>query len=174
MLLFDSGKFPRAYALAQLALEELDKIRQIGVVEDKLKDGKIVDWKSFFDEFLSHKKKLKSGFLLTQFMIGRKTLKQEEIDELEGTVEKVNTLKNYSLYSTIRNSVFQKPSDIIGEGIAKSIMKVARIRFGFWEILVKSKPEEREERIKALCQQVRSWGSWDFLRAAFRRPVPGQ
>ena len=141
-LLFNNCRFARAYALSHLAIEELEKILEIISVEFELQKGEEVNWGAFFNAFKDHKQKLRGVLLLKRLLAcpRGKILGKDEIEEMETTVGKANRTKNSSLYTSIRNSRFQNPSDIISESNAKATLEYARIWLGYIEIVNTSGP----------------------------------
>lgn len=111
-------KFPRAYTLYHLSIEEIGKVFLIFqfLIQDDYSEDKS---KKFIREFSDHKIKIKTSRNIEKIMLFllQTELKEEEFNILtysKEAIEKLNDFKNLSLYSFISGKSVFKPSDIIG------------------------------------------------------------
>lgn len=141
-ILENKQKFPRAYTLFHLAIEEVGKVFIIfkyllgnDYSEDKMK--------KFDAEFRQHKTKIDlatnidviaawliKGGELTKEIIEKATYTKKQIDNL-------NDLKNLSLYSFFHKDLSYKPSDMIQKEDVEEIHLIAEYRIKGTEDLVK-------------------------------------
>lgn len=143
-LLLKERKFPRAYTLYQLAIEEIGKSRILFSLIMKLKLGEEVNYKELNSDFLFHQEKTKSSitFELTAILLmGSNTPKEDKekrdalnemIDDLakeRKNVGQLNDNKNNSLYVNVIDEKFISPKELITEKIAIAIKEKATIRF---------------------------------------------
>ena len=117
-ILKDNKKYPRAYTLYHLSIEEIGKVFIIFqfLIQDDYSEEKS---KRFNREFADHKIKIKTSRNIEKIMLFllQTELKEEEFNILtysKEAIEKLNDFKNLSLYSFIDNKSVFKPSDIIG------------------------------------------------------------
>lgn len=134
-------KYARAYTLFHLAIEEVGKVFVIFkyLFANDYSDEKL---KKFDIEFRQHKTKIdqstnidvfafwtKDGALSDQ-ILENATYSKEQIDKL-------NNLKNFSLYSFIHDGSSYNPSDVIGSGDLDQINMIAEYRIKGTEDLTK-------------------------------------
>ena len=131
-ILKDNKKYPRAYSLYHLCIEEIGKVFIIFqfLIEDDYSEE---NSKKFNRKFLDHKTKIKTSRNIEKIMIllMQKELKVEEFNALtynNEVIEKLNDLKNLSLYCFIDNKIVFKPSDIIGEDEVNLIRSNSEMR----------------------------------------------
>lgn len=125
-------KYARSYTLFHLAIEEVGKVFVIFkyLLANDYSDEKL---KKFYIEFRQHKIKIdlstnidvfalwaKDGALSNQ-ILENATYSKEQIDKL-------NNLKNFSLYSFIHNSSSYNPSDVIKSEDIDQINMIADYR----------------------------------------------
>lgn len=112
-------KFPRAYTLFHLSIEEIGKIflTYRFFVRNEYSESAI---KNFEKEFTSHKVKLDYSAnidIIAKWLLdGAGDFDPEIIKSLKYSKEKINSLndnKNYSLYTFFKDKSVFKPSDII-------------------------------------------------------------
>lgn len=134
-------KYARAYTLFHLAIEEVGKVYVIFkyLLADDYSDKKL---KKFDTEFRQHKTKIdlstnidvfalwaKDGALSDQILENAKYSKEQ--------IDKLNNLKNFSLYSFILNGNSYNPSDVIGSEDVDQINMIAEYRIKGTEDLTK-------------------------------------
>lgn len=121
-LLFENKRYARAYALAQIAYEELAKLPIIyqEATRSFFKEGH--DWKAFYKRLRSHESKNKQNYVFFQTMLNIKgdDSMNLEYDKIQDNLAFVNHLKNVSLYADIKNNKFTKPAIEIKKSLAKT------------------------------------------------------
>lgn len=136
-ILFKLKRYPRSYTLYQLTIEEVGKAAMIyDFILYKDFENKSEQQK-FKKEFLSHKKKTKTSIgidLLLAFQIPNINLKNKlihQVYDLDKDIDKLNDLKNNSLYTNIKNGQFIVPKEEITQEIAMNIKNIAHTRLNF-------------------------------------------
>ena len=116
-ILKNNKKYPRAYTLYHLSIEEIGKIFIIFqyLVQDDYSEEKS---KKFSKEFADHKTKIKTSRNSEKIMLAllKNEPSTEDFENLtydKVTIERLNHFKNLSLYTFIDNKSVFKPSDII-------------------------------------------------------------
>lgn len=114
-ILLDNNKLARAFTLFQLAIEELGKCAMITnyiLEDDKSKINKLLK------ELKKHK--IKTDYSIGYDMMLYKSLNEKHKKTLlesfvfnSSNISLVDDYKNYSLYTSIINNEFKKPSEII-------------------------------------------------------------
>ena len=121
-LLKDNGRKERAYTLFQLSSEETGKAMQIlgFITFEDVNDPK--SQKVFFKEFLNHKEKTKRSISMDLILL--LVMKNVNIDRanfFNSTLEeyinvnKLNDLKNHSLYTSLHGGEFKTPKELISD-----------------------------------------------------------
>ena len=131
-ILKDNNKYPRAYTLYHLSIEEIGKIFIIFqyLVQDDYSEE---NSKKFNREFADHKTKINTSRKIEKIMLFliQTELKEEVLNILtynKEAIEKLNDFKNLSLYCSIDNKSVFKPSDIIGLDEVKLIRPNSELR----------------------------------------------
>lgn len=133
-LLFDNGRFSRAFTLFQLSIEETGKSSLIfeSVLFDKYKTAD--QQKALFKEIKDHKSKTrvsqKIDIVLAIFFKDiemKKGLINNAVKQ-SNEVDKINDYKNFSLYVTLEENRFKKPSEKISKTLAADFKFYAEIR----------------------------------------------
>jgi AbiV family abortive infection protein len=118
-ILFQSGKFPRAYALAFTALEEIAKSQLAADVFTGL-----VGKAEFQECYRDHKEKLRRMAWATEDA-------KRYLDEPEGSYVDVETPtfpdRNDALYVSINDKCVRSPSDVIGSEAARGIIHTVTV-----------------------------------------------
>ena len=130
-LLFENNRYARAYALAQIAHEELAKLPIIYHEATRSYFKEPHDWKKFHKRLRNHESKNKQNYVFYQTMLnikGNKSLKLE-YEEINNNISFINHLKNISLYSDIKNNKFTKPSIEIKKNLAKAHLELVEEMF---------------------------------------------
>ncbi|MGE7662996.1 AbiV family abortive infection protein [Peribacillus sp. NPDC097197] len=125
-LLIENKRYARAYALAQIAHEELAKLPIIyqEATRSYFKEGH--DWKNFYKRLRSHESKNKQNYVFYQTMLntnGDESMNLE-YNKIHDNLAFVNQLKNVSLYADIKNSKFTKPALEIKKNLAKTHLEL--------------------------------------------------
>lgn len=128
-LLKNSDRYPRAYTLFQLAIEEVGKCFVIWFAIIEYYSGTTINEKYLKDNgFLCHKKKTERSLAIEIFAIelferhiGRKTNLRKEVEEEKENLKLINDRKNLSLYVSIENNLFVSPSSIITKEMVQEI-----------------------------------------------------
>ncbi|MFA7444395.1 MAG: AbiV family abortive infection protein [Flavobacteriaceae bacterium] len=135
-ILFEHKRFPRAYTLYHLSIEELGKSSLIFHFILYGKSQEIKYYNQIKKKLSNHQEKNKSSIgldTLLAFTISDEKLKKKIIHQIykqENELEKLNNLKNSSLYTDvdIKNKKFIKPKEIITEQLVAEIKFIAQVR----------------------------------------------
>ena len=132
-----SKKFPRAYTLCQLAIEEFAKVPLLfDLLMGRLTETRIDDEKYdkiFKDHTLKTEFSIETEISMFEYYKHKSGMKfvdniiEKSPDYLDQARE-LNDLKNESLYIIIKNNDFQSPSEVISEDEYNSIMGTALLR----------------------------------------------
>lgn len=115
-ILLDHQKYARAYALSQIAYEEMAKLPIIFQEATKSIYKETHDWKKFYKRLRSHESKNKLNYVMEDVLsINGLRISSEKIYD---NLKFVNHVKNISLYSDIKNNRFTKPSNEISRNLA--------------------------------------------------------
>jgi AbiV family abortive infection protein len=136
-LLGESKRFPRAYTLCQLAIEEFAKVPLLfNILMDRLVDSKI-DYEIHEKTFKKHEMKIELGIVseIAMWEYYKHKTGEDYVDKLiesakefRNRIKESNDLKNDSLYVDIKNDNFQSPDEVIGEEQYKIIAGTASLR----------------------------------------------
>ncbi len=129
-LLYRANKYPRAYFLAQIAIEEIGKISMlIASVQYPAQYSEF--WKSFWKLFRSHSFKIgkaeisfQNSMLNFQLNKDNKVFKIAEID---------NQMKMNSLYVDVKGNDINNPREIIDKRMAKRKTDEAKKKFSVFQ-----------------------------------------
>jgi len=131
-LLLENKKFARAYSLAHLACEEVAKIIMISRTAYEITRGKDIDWERIIKRLRNHREKIKD-ILFLDFLYSSKTENDEDIKTFLKNLDKMtkydNDFKNYSLYTSLIENKFYKPSELFSHEFVKGFIKLAHNRF---------------------------------------------
>ncbi len=153
-ILFKKERYPRAYTLYQLSIEEIGKVSLIYnfLLYRNIQD--ISEQKILIRQFTNHKSKTESSIgldILLAFLISDQKLKKKiiyQVHKQEKELEQLNLLKNSSLYTDIKNGKFIQPKEIITEKLTTEIKFIAQIRLniarGFFKIAIENFDQLRE------------------------------
>src|SRR5260370_13632775 len=127
-LLLSNNKNARAFALAHLASEELVKFNLLLPVALELARDHSIDWKKVGIRLRSHHVKNR-GAILLDFL--RKPpqdgiYQSSELSQQMSTSEKLDNMKNYSLYTSQIGQEYVKPSELIDHETAMECVSHAR------------------------------------------------
>src|SRR5207247_7008322 len=119
-LLLGNNRYPRAYALAHLASEELIKCQLLLPVAMELARDRRVDWKKIHLGLKEHRAKIR-GAIFLNFVLEPPpdgVYQASELSQRMNTVQDINDMKNYSLYASQIGHEYFKPSELIGDQAA--------------------------------------------------------
>lgn len=130
----EHGRFPRAYTLFQLAIEETAKasITFNFLLFDNIEDS--TKQKSFLKEFRNHEKKIirsiDADFIVALNMDDKRMQKIfiKQIKYQLDNISNINDAKNHSLYVSYINKEFLMPSEIINKEKVEQIEITADFR----------------------------------------------
>jgi AbiV family abortive infection protein len=133
-LLFERGHFPRAYALAHLASEELAKLPMYVRAGVDATLGHSVDWKRLKKKVSSHTRKLDALHTLDYFF---SEVRADNSDIAAyaaalDTTPSLNDRKNASLYVSVTPEGTQAPSEAIDKNTAAVMLERANKVFAFF------------------------------------------
>lgn len=136
-ILYEHSSYARAFALSQLAIEEIGKTGILFTLYTKLKDKySEIDYKKIENDFRDHKVKTFSSTLADFMSLASKRLSKEEeekqihliLKEIEKTKGDYNVLKNDSLYVNYKNKQFVSPQSAISKELATTTITKAKER----------------------------------------------
>lgn len=142
-ILLKHKKHSRAYALYQLAIEEVGKSQILFSLIMKLKLGKEINYKELNRDFTEHTKKSKSSivFEVTAILLMNRNTPKDEVekraalkemlDDLNQEKQNVNLLndnKNNSLYTNVVDDKFVTPEMVVSDQMAAKMKEKANIR----------------------------------------------
>ncbi len=127
-LLLKNNKNARAFALAHLASEELVKFNLLLPVAFELARDHSIDWKEIGIRLRSHHVKIRGAILLDFLRTPPQDgiYQSSELSQQMSTSEKLNNMKNYSLYTSQIDQEFVKPSELIDNETAMACVSHAR------------------------------------------------
>jgi len=129
-LLFTAEHYPRAYALAHLACEELGKVMMLVSlgIESRLGTAK---WSKFWKRFRSHKEKTKNIFGLDYLVSPPRSDNSDVENYVKDVTERVHMfedIKLASLYSDYADGKSLSPNEIFTREFVESALKLAEGR----------------------------------------------
>lgn len=129
-ILFTHQKYPRAFALAHLACEELAKLPMLNTASLNLLIGENNDWHKIGRRLVSHSEKLQLTAHM-DYMWDEVHLDDSDVRKYEkslAAIPKLNNLKNASLYAGIFYGAFMQPSEVIDKNIAQNMLQLTDFR----------------------------------------------
>lgn len=123
-LLARHGRYPRAFALAQLASEELAKLPMLARAQTEVARGIEFDWALLGRRMKDHHRKNMNLELLEFFMIEEPNVPKDPVV----LARTFNDLKNLSLYA----GEGWAPCDVLPQGLAEEMVTLARNRLNFF------------------------------------------
>lgn len=139
-ILFEKKKYSRAYTLSQLALEELGKSIMLYDFYNKLQMDKRneIDFKLFRKNFRDHRMKTFESIVINLLMKGDSKspeFKKIALDNFKDIQKNkqgyYDNLKNNSLYVSLDNDVFKKPSEIFEKNQVLEFLEQAKSKIIF-------------------------------------------
>ena len=137
-LLFNSKKYPRVYALAQLSTEEMAKLPMLFRIGTLIKINGTIDWANFWKRFRKHDKKLLNNLFWFLFISSKSPNINLEAF-IKGSVKAIsikNDLKNNSLYVGFISDKFTAPFENIDEHRAKITLELSKVTYKLAESLM--------------------------------------
>ena len=130
-ILYQKKRFPRSFALAHLACEELSKLPMLNTAALNVLIGEDTDWKSINKRLSSHIDKLRMSagmdYLWSEVRFDDSDVKQF-LDEVN-SIPHFNKLKNASLYAGFHNGEFLQPKEVIEKDLANNMLILTKKRF---------------------------------------------
>ncbi len=127
-LLLRNNHYPRAFALAHLASEELIKCQLLLPVAIELARDHRVDWKKIHLGLKEHRVKI-GGAIFLNFILEPPpdgVYQASELSQRMSTLQDTNDMKNYSLYASQIGHEYSKPSERIDDQAAIACVSYAR------------------------------------------------
>lgn len=137
-ILLEHKKHTRAFTLTHLAAEEIFKLPALLTAASDTYRGKVVKWKKLDKRMRDHKMKIRSNLIFERMISNPKEF--PNFEDIKKQAEKLNELKNNSLYAGFHKGKFIKPSDII----CKEETELLLNRTKFYLALIKSSPHIRD------------------------------
>lgn len=144
-ILESNKKWARAYALCQLAIEELAKVPMLFSLLIKRINDYTIDYGQLNINFKDHTEKTKISIEteIYFFKLYKKHSGEDWVDnaikkgeELNAKINEQDNLKNESLYVSIKNDDFQSPDEVIDEEKFNSVYGTAFLRKTMFKNLV--------------------------------------
>ena len=129
-ILFKAQHYPRSYALAHLACEELGKVMMLASIGIESRLG-TANWSKFWRRFRSHKEKTKNilglDYLVSPVRSDDPDLGQY-IKDITEHIHNFEDSKLMCLYSDFVEGNFVSPNDFCDRSLAESMLKIAEGR----------------------------------------------
>ncbi len=129
-LLQSAGRHPRAFVLAHLCCEELQKLPMLHSVALALHAEDDVDWQKLNRRMTSHRDKLRGAarlsYMLSDIHVDDCDLKALEI-AIDG-IPVLNNLKNAGLYAGFHEGKFIAPHEVVDVATAEAAIELAKLR----------------------------------------------
>jgi AbiV family abortive infection protein len=129
-ILFSNNKFPRSFALAHLACEELAKLPILNTAALNLLIGEKNDWRKINRRLTSHTEKLQVSAGM-DYMWDEVHPDDSDVHQYEKDLRSIpdfNNFKNGSLYSGFFREVFVQPSELIDKGLSENMVRLTNSR----------------------------------------------
>jgi AbiV family abortive infection protein len=134
-LLLSKRRYPRAYALAHLACEELSKLPMIQrAAMQYLARGKF-DWLKLHRRLTSHPEKIQAMFI-HEYLLDLDIAGDADVRRLEtklASIPEQNRLKNASLYCSFVNNRCVSPRKAISAALAKAMVSLSKDRLAWFQ-----------------------------------------
>jgi AbiV family abortive infection protein len=130
-ILFAHKKYPRAFALAHLACEELAKLPMLNTAALNILIGETNDWQKINRRLVSHTEKIRVSEGM-DYMWDDVHPDDSDVHQYEKDLRAIpefNSFKNGSLYSGFFHYVFVQPSELINETLSQNMVRLASSRF---------------------------------------------
>jgi AbiV family abortive infection protein len=165
-ILFEHKKYARAFTLAHLSSEELSKLPILYRVATQVHFKQKVNWKEVNKDLRNHEGKLRRKMMLSLFANPNHFENKEQflssLQEIAELADFFNFLKNASIYAGVDpDKVFNKPSNIVSENLAKRCIKITRLYLkviemndfhdnGFSEVLSRKSKDDYNQLISTI------------------------
>jgi AbiV family abortive infection protein len=123
-ILLEEDRFSRVYSLSHLACEELAKVSMAFGATVQISAGITIDTDRLMKKIQNHKDKIKGIAFLNYLQHGDKQLFYKDIDNIN--INRINQLKNESLYAGLSNDTTYAPADKISAELAKNQLNLAK------------------------------------------------
>jgi AbiV family abortive infection protein len=123
-LLFRNRRYPRAYALAHLASEEMSKLPMLVRAGLESQADPRFDWRKLGKRLQSHKSKLRAA-VLWDYMLDPDMADDADLKRLQQGLEDIdeaNVLKNRSLYAGVVGESFVSPRESVSAETAAAMI----------------------------------------------------
>lgn len=160
-ILFAHKKYPRAFALAHLACEELAKLPILNTATLNILIGETNNWLRINRRLVSHTEKLRVSVGM-DYMWDEVHPDDSDVHQYEKDLRAIpefNSFKNGSLYSGFFQDEFVQPSELIEEGLSQNMIRLANSR------LIRYRKHERAFRQLVVSEEGKkqladSWRSY--------------
>lgn len=133
-ILFAAERWPRAYALAHLASEELAKLPMIFGYASRVRLCGLDDWGSFYKRFCNHQAKWR-GIESLSYLLDSATEANADVKRFMKALKAIparDSLKNRSLYVAAKSKCdFESPRGVISSEVAKNAIDQATASLQF-------------------------------------------
>lgn len=127
-VLLDAGRFARAFALAQLAREELSKSMMLQAAGARLVTRVSVCWKKLKRRLRNHTDKLRLESCLHAIQLygaGHAAESEKLLSRISAIANYQNDLKNAALYVGIKEGAMSTPSNLFDKSLASDSIALA-------------------------------------------------
>jgi AbiV family abortive infection protein len=134
-LLYEKGRYARAYALSHLACEECSKVNEFIRAAAALKVGAAIDWSCLDKRLRNHESKIEYFVLELSDAWGNPD-SRERLELLVQDLRKkghYNDMKNRSLYADQHEGAYRAPSEIVSAELSLALLSKARQLFGLMQ-----------------------------------------
>lgn len=133
-LLFRHRRYPRAYALAHLASEEVVKLPMLVRAGLQSQTGSPFAWTTLGKRLQSHKAKLRQA-AVSDYMLDLDMANDRDLGKLKAelaSIGEANDLKNSSLYSGVTGDRFMSPREAVSADAARAMLDRSASRLAFY------------------------------------------
>lgn len=141
-LLLENNRFPRAYSITQLAIEEIGKAMMLYGIYNSLQLDirKEIDFKLFRKNFRDHKRKTSEATMIDLMMHSEIKVSDSDFKEFAlnnfKEIRKANNghydkLKNDGFYVSIENDKFSKPNEIFNYEDTLDFLNKSKLKIDF-------------------------------------------
>jgi len=168
-ILFKSGKYARAYTLYQLGMEEVGKSNILFNALAGLRyNHKDVDWNAMNKGFWRHTTKSERAIAIEKLMVDMLKTEATDVAGIEDweayyeqlsniDVDKLDKMKNDSLYLGFEDGKFRLPKDAITKEMTEEIKVSFGIRFKTNETLIHYFVDNNEHNLIDANEKVKGY-----------------
>ncbi|MFP9128525.1 AbiV family abortive infection protein [Niallia sp. BSM11] len=132
ILLFKNERFARAYTISHLAFEEIAKILMLAQAAEKINQEPDYNWDRVLEELRNHRPKLLQSINFNpEHERAFEKLTGFKFNQVNRITTSMNRMKNESLYTSIKNGVFNSPSQVISKEKANIMYEIAKLTYDF-------------------------------------------